>query len=194
MLVLVLISCFNSCYSLNPTCWLMPIMCTMRRLGCGAAWLLAATATAGSPSSSSLSASAPYPAELCSLNGEWDEAGGRCTCDAAWRSGEPDYLCATLAVLPVARNQSGYHNASAASWGGNVVLQDGMYHLNLNLKKIAFSLSLCLSLCPIFGRSLHSLLGRCPIPAIGPILSEGIRPIFGRSLHSLLGQLLVMHS
>ena len=78
MLVLVLISCFNSCYSLNPTCWLMPIMCTMRRLGCGAAWLLAATATAGSPSSSSLSASAPYPAELCSLNGERD-LGGRCS-------------------------------------------------------------------------------------------------------------------
>jgi hypothetical protein len=38
-------------------------------------------------------------------------------------------LCDTLAVLPVARNQSGYHNASAASWGGNVVLQDGVYHL-----------------------------------------------------------------
>eukprot|EP00051_Salpingoeca_urceolata_P010075 m.122752 g.122752 ORF g.122752 m.122752 type:complete len:130 (-) comp16574_c0_seq3:101-490(-) len=59
----------------------------------------------------------------CSLNG--DCVGGRCHCDAAWAAAPQ---CDVLAIEPMDVS-TGYHNATYASWGGNVVFADGLYHL-----------------------------------------------------------------
>ena len=60
----------------------------------------------------------------CSLNG--DCVAGTCQCEPAW-GGSP--VCDQLAFLPSPAG-SGYHNASGyASWGGNVLYEDGKYHL-----------------------------------------------------------------
>lgn len=59
----------------------------------------------------------------CSLNGEC--SGGLCHCDAAW-SGAPG--CDVLAV-EAAPLDNGYHNLTFASWGGNAIYQDGLWHL-----------------------------------------------------------------
>ena len=63
----------------------------------------------------------------CSLNG--DCVKGACICDPAW-SASPQ--CDVLALKRQPRNNGtflGYKNQTAASWGGNVVFHDGVYHL-----------------------------------------------------------------
>ena len=59
----------------------------------------------------------------CSLNGEC--ISGYCSCDPAWR-GSP--YCDVFVFDPTPLD-SGYHNETEASWGGNVVHEDGKYHL-----------------------------------------------------------------
>jgi hypothetical protein len=59
----------------------------------------------------------------CSLNG--DCVGGSCACDAQWTGSS---FCDVMAFLPTPE-PSGYHNATQASWGGNVVFEAGEYHL-----------------------------------------------------------------
>ncbi len=61
----------------------------------------------------------------CSLNGDCASS-GVCRCLPPW-SGSKE--CDVLAVEPTPRACSGYHNSSAASWGGNVVFEDGQYSL-----------------------------------------------------------------
>ena len=58
----------------------------------------------------------------CSLNG--DCVNQMCKCDAAWSGSK----CDVLSIRPTAKN-AGYHNASQASWGANVILVDGVYHM-----------------------------------------------------------------
>ena len=58
----------------------------------------------------------------CSLNG--DCVNSLCQCDPAWHGSR----CELLSILPTGKN-SGYHNSTQASWGSNVVLVDGVYHM-----------------------------------------------------------------
>ena len=63
----------------------------------------------------------------CALNG--DCVNQTCTCDPPWRGSAG---CDVLAfAAPISREHSGYNNASASSWGGNVVGPDasGTFHL-----------------------------------------------------------------
>ena len=57
--------------------------------------------------------------------GNGDCVQGQCVCDPAW-SGSP--VCNVMAFQP-APEAGAYHNSTEASWGGNVVLVDGLYHL-----------------------------------------------------------------
>jgi hypothetical protein len=59
----------------------------------------------------------------CSLNGDCEA--GMCICDSPWSKNEN---CDVLSVEPM-EIDSGYHNATEASWGANVVYADGKYHM-----------------------------------------------------------------
>lgn len=58
----------------------------------------------------------------CGLNGEC--VSGSCSCDPAWTGN----ACDVMRFEPMELD-TGYHNESAASWGGNVVYEDGEWHL-----------------------------------------------------------------
>ena len=53
---------------------------------------------------------------------------GTCVCDPAW-SASPQ--CDVLSLLDEPNNAPfpGYHNETAASWGGNIIKENGTYHL-----------------------------------------------------------------
>jgi hypothetical protein len=59
----------------------------------------------------------------CSLNGECES--GKCFCDKEW-SGSLNCDVLTISSTPVT---AGYHNDTQASWGANVVFEDGKYHM-----------------------------------------------------------------
>lgn len=59
----------------------------------------------------------------CSLNGNC--VAGKCVCDSAWSGSKQ---CDVLVFDPSPKN-SGYHNSTEASWGGNVIFSDGKYHM-----------------------------------------------------------------
>jgi hypothetical protein len=65
----------------------------------------------------------------CSLGGDCDTATGECHCDPTWTG--PN--CVELNLLPANRSSHGYDrgigNQSMASWGGQAVWEDGLYHL-----------------------------------------------------------------
>lgn len=60
----------------------------------------------------------------CSLQG--DCVSGHCHCDSAF-AGSP--MCDVMAVSVSEHRNGGYRNRTAASWGGNVLWENGKYHL-----------------------------------------------------------------
>jgi len=58
----------------------------------------------------------------CSLVGECQD--GSCVCDPGWKGKSCDML--DVQKSPV---DAGYRNATGASWGGNVIYEDGKYHM-----------------------------------------------------------------
>ncbi|GMH49969.1 hypothetical protein TL16_g00660 [Triparma laevis f. inornata] len=60
----------------------------------------------------------------CSLNGDCAKEGDACVCDAGWKGKRCDLL--DVKITP---DTAGYRNESFASWGGNIIYEDGKYHL-----------------------------------------------------------------
>jgi hypothetical protein len=59
----------------------------------------------------------------CSLNGVCK--GGSCLCDAAWTGP----CCTALNLLPVPTAAPGYRHPNTSTWGGNIIVANGTYHM-----------------------------------------------------------------